>query len=83
MAVTLGGAGGLLAFGGYLGETLLDLMRLNFSLPREVLVDESAMGVFLLTSGKMAIWAVQPVLILLFVIASSRLRLSVGSSVLS
>lgn len=69
VAVTLAGAGGLLAFGGYLGETLLDLMRLNFSLPREVLVDESAMGVFLLTSGKMAIWAVQPVLILLFVIA--------------
>ena len=68
-ALTLGGAGGLLAFGGYLAETLMALMRMNFSLPREALVDERAMGVFLMTSGKMAIWAAQPVLVLLFVIA--------------
>ncbi|MGF6392238.1 flagellar biosynthesis protein FlhB [Pseudomonas plecoglossicida] len=69
VAVTLAGAGGLLAFGGHLAETLLAMMRLNFSLTREVIVDERAMGAFLLASGKMAIWAVQPVLILLFVMA--------------
>ncbi|KAF1310014.1 flagellar biosynthesis protein FlhB [Pseudomonas sp. SG-MS2] len=69
VAVTLAGAGGLLAFGGHLAETLLEMMRLNFSLTREVIVDEGAMGAFLLASGKMAIWAVQPVLILLFVVA--------------
>ncbi|BBH45102.1 flagellar biosynthesis protein FlhB [Pseudomonas sp. KU43P] len=69
VAVTLAGAGALLAFGGNLAETLMTLMRLNFSLPREVLVDERSMGLFLLTSGKMAIWAVQPILVLLFVIA--------------
>ncbi|MFJ4348177.1 flagellar biosynthesis protein FlhB [Pseudomonas sp. NPDC089401] len=69
VGVTLAGAGGLLAFGGHLAETLMALMRMNFSLPREVIVDERAMGAFLLTSGKMAIWAVQPILILLFVIA--------------
>ncbi|WP_449434243.1 flagellar biosynthesis protein FlhB [Pseudomonas putida] len=69
VAVTLAGAGGLLAFGGYLAETLMELMRLNFSLTREVIVDERSMGTFLLASGKMAIWAVQPVLLLLFVIA--------------
>lgn len=69
VAVTLAGAGALLAFGGHLAETLLALMRLNFSLTREVLTDERSMGQFLLASGKMAIWATQPILVLLFVIA--------------
>ncbi len=69
VASTLAGAGALLAFGGNLAETLMTLMRMNFSLPREVLTDERSMGMFLLASGKMAIWAVQPVLMLLFVIA--------------
>lgn len=69
VSVTLAGAGGVLAFGGYLAETLLEMMRMNFSLTREIIVDERSMGAFLLTSGKMAIWAVQPILILLFVIS--------------
>lgn len=69
VASTLGGAGALLAFGGNLAETLMTLMRVNFSLTREVLTDERSMGMFLLASGKMAIWAVQPILVLLFVIA--------------
>ncbi|MBF8775855.1 flagellar biosynthesis protein FlhB [Pseudomonas fulva] len=69
VAVTLAGAGGILAFGGHLAETLLEMMRMNFSLTREIIVDERSMGAFLLTSGKMAIWAVQPILILLFVIS--------------
>ncbi|MDH0729508.1 flagellar biosynthesis protein FlhB [Pseudomonas sichuanensis] len=69
VAVTLGGAGGVLAFGGYLAETLMSLMRMNFSLTREVIVDERSMGAFLLASGKMAIWSVQPILILLFVVS--------------
>ncbi|MCX2887352.1 MULTISPECIES: flagellar biosynthesis protein FlhB [Pseudomonas] len=69
VAVTLAGAGSLLAFGGHLAETMLAMMRMNFSLTREMIVDERAMGAFLLASGKMAIWAVQPVLILLFVIS--------------
>ncbi|MHA6164417.1 flagellar biosynthesis protein FlhB [Pseudomonas sichuanensis] len=69
VAVTLAGAGGILAFGGSLAESLMDLMRLNFTLTREVIVDERSMGAFLLASGKMAIWSVQPILILLFVIS--------------
>ncbi|MGC7837221.1 flagellar biosynthesis protein FlhB [Pseudomonas wayambapalatensis] len=68
-AVTLGGAGALLAFGGHLAETLMTLMRVNFTLSREVIVDERAMGAFLMASGKMAIWATQPVLVLLFVVS--------------
>ncbi|MEN8638175.1 flagellar biosynthesis protein FlhB [Pseudomonas sichuanensis] len=69
VAVTLAGAGGVLAFGGSLAESLMDLMRMNFTLTREVIVDERSMGAFLLASGKMAIWSVQPILILLFVIS--------------
>ncbi|MFG0865054.1 flagellar biosynthesis protein FlhB [Pseudomonas sp. DE0157] len=69
VSVTLAGAGGVLAFGGYLAETLLEMMRMNFSLTREIIVDERSMGAFLLTSGKMAIWALQPILILLFVMS--------------
>ncbi|WP_313302822.1 flagellar biosynthesis protein FlhB [Pseudomonas sp.] len=69
VATTLAGAGALLAFGGNLAQTLMALMRMNFSLSREVLIDEGSMGMFLLASGKMAIWAVQPVLLLLFIIA--------------
>ncbi|MFJ4153774.1 flagellar biosynthesis protein FlhB [Pseudomonas sp. NPDC089752] len=69
VASTLGGAGALLAFGGNLAETLMTLMRMNFSLTRDVLTDERSMGMFLLASGKMAIWAVQPILVLLFIIA--------------
>lgn len=69
VGVTLAGAGALLMFGGHLAETLMALMRMNFSLTREVIVDERSMGAFLLASGKMAIWAIQPVLIMLFVVA--------------
>ncbi|MBJ9975415.1 flagellar biosynthesis protein FlhB [Pseudomonas sp. S75] len=68
-AITLGGAGALLAFGGYLAETLMTLMRVSFSLTREQLVDERSMGMLLLASGKMAIWATQPILVLLFVLS--------------
>lgn len=69
VAVTLAGAGGLLVFGGHLADTLMDLMRINFSLSREVLIDERSMGLFLLASGQKALWAAQPLLIMLFVIA--------------
>ncbi|CAG8867950.1 Flagellar biosynthetic protein FlhB [Pseudomonas fluorescens] len=67
--VTLAGAGALLGFGGSLAEVMMELMRTNFTLSREVLIDERSMGLFLLAAGKMAIWAVQPVLVLLFIVA--------------
>ncbi|QBF25879.1 flagellar biosynthesis protein FlhB [Pseudomonas tructae] len=69
VVVTLVGAGALLVFGGALGEMLMDLMRINFSLSREVIVDQRSMGTFLLASGKMALLAVQPVLIVLMLAA--------------
>lgn len=69
VSVTLAGAGALLAWGGTLAETLMELMRSNFTLSREVLVDERSMGMFLLAAGKAALWATQPILILLFIVS--------------
>ncbi|SDB17143.1 flagellar biosynthesis protein FlhB [Pseudomonas sp. NFACC13-1] len=69
LAIMLAGAGGLLVYGGGLALDLLEIMRLNFSLPREVLLSPGAMSQHLLHSGKIAILAVQPVLICLLLAA--------------
>ncbi|ULT69145.1 flagellar biosynthesis protein FlhB [Pseudomonas sp. BC42] len=69
LAIMLAGAGGLLVYGGGLAQDLLEIMRLNFSLPREVLLSPGAMGQYLLHSGKIAILAVQPVLLTLLLAA--------------
>ncbi|GLZ85938.1 flagellar biosynthesis protein FlhB [Metapseudomonas resinovorans] len=69
LAVTLAGAGGLLATGGGMADMLMKLMHSNFDLPRAVLMDERSMGLFLLTSGKMALDAVLPLLITLLVVS--------------
>ncbi|MCU1739239.1 MULTISPECIES: flagellar biosynthesis protein FlhB [Pseudomonas] len=62
-AVMMAGAGALLMFGGTLAQDLAELMRMNFTLSREVVLDQRYMGIFLLRSGEMAIWAVQPILL--------------------
>ncbi|MDH1261728.1 MULTISPECIES: flagellar biosynthesis protein FlhB [unclassified Pseudomonas] len=67
LAVMLAGAGGLLATGGSLGSDLLDIMRGNFSLPREAIMDERAMGIWLLASGQAAIEAVLPLFVALLI----------------
>lgn len=69
VAIMLAGSGALLAFGGFLANALMGLMRTNFSLPREVLVDERYMGAFLLASGKVAVLAIQPILLVLLLAA--------------
>ncbi|AOE64594.1 flagellar biosynthesis protein FlhB [Pseudomonas corrugata] len=69
LVVMLAGAGGLLIYGGGLALDLLEIMRLNFSLPREVLLSPGAMAQYLLHSGKIAIVAVQPILIFLLLAA--------------
>ena len=69
LAVMLAGAGGLLIYGGGLALDLLEIMRLNFSLPREVLLTPGSMAQHLLHSGKIAILAVQPILICLLLAA--------------
>ena len=69
LAVMVGGCGALLAYGGHLAQTLMGLMRMNFSLSRETILDQSQMGLFLLTSGKLTIDAVQPILLVLLVVS--------------
>jgi len=60
LAILLAGTGGLLATGGALGDTLLRVMRANFSLSREALLDPSAMGLYLMASAQAAAEALLP-----------------------
>jgi flagellar biosynthesis protein FlhB len=69
LAIMLAGAGALLVFGGALAEEMMDLMRLNFSLSREVVLDQRSMGTYLLHSGLIALLAIQPVMITLLLAA--------------
>ena len=69
LAIMLAGSAGLLIFGGALAEDLMELMRYNFSISRETLLNTDSMGAFLLHSGKVALIAVQPVLITLLIAA--------------
>lgn len=69
LVVMLAGTGGLLAFGGGMAQMMLDLMRKNFTLSREVIIDQRYMGIFLLQSGKAAILATQPFMILMVLAA--------------
>ncbi|MDF2077178.1 flagellar biosynthesis protein FlhB [Pseudomonas mendocina] len=67
LAVTLTGTMALIIFGAYMGNVLMDIMRGNFSLPREVLMSERSMALYLLASGKEALLAVQPFLLALLI----------------
>ena len=69
LAVMLAGAGGLLVFGGALAQDMMELMRMNFTLSREVILDQRNMGAFLLHSGQIALLAIQPVMITLLLAA--------------
>ncbi|MGW8462326.1 flagellar biosynthesis protein FlhB [Pseudomonas sp. CLCA07] len=65
LAIMLAGAGALLIFGGALAQEMMELMRMNFTLSREVILDQRNMGTFLLHSGQIALVAIQPVMITL------------------
>ena len=69
LAIMLAGAAALLIFGGALAQEMMDLMRLNFSLSREVVLDQRSMGTYLLHSGLIALLAIQPVMITLLLAA--------------
>ncbi|MDD1138338.1 flagellar biosynthesis protein FlhB [Pseudomonas sp. TNT2022 ID233] len=69
LAVMMAGAGALLVFGGMLAQDLMDLMRQNFTLSREVIMDERSMATFLMSSGLQALLAIQPIMITLLLAA--------------
>jgi flagellar biosynthesis protein FlhB len=67
LAVMLAGAGGLLASGGGLANALMEIMRGNFSLPREVILDERNMVIWLMASAEVAIEALLPLFLALLI----------------
>lgn len=69
LAITLGGFGGLIAFGGSLGNAMLSIMRGNFSLPRDVVMDEGSMALLLAASGRIAMEALFPLFMLLLIVS--------------
>lgn len=69
LAIMLAGSGALLIFGGMLAQDLMELMRMNFTLSREVIMDQGAMGKFLMNSGLIALVAIQPIMITLLLAA--------------
>ncbi|HCN62337.1 MAG TPA: flagellar biosynthesis protein FlhB [Pseudomonas sp.] len=69
LAIMLAGSAGLLIFGGALAEDLMEVMRYNFSISRETLYNTDSMAAFLLHSGKIALIALQPVLVTLLIAA--------------
>ncbi|KAB0499729.1 flagellar biosynthesis protein FlhB [Pseudomonas vancouverensis] len=69
LAIMLVGASALLIFGGAMAQDMLELMRINFTLPREVIMDTNSMATYLLHSGQIALWSIQPVMIALVLAA--------------
>lgn len=67
VAVMLVGTGAVLTYGGALAQTFLTLMQKSFSLPREVIMDERYMQIFLLQATKDAYMATQPILLALLI----------------
>ncbi|WP_437884261.1 flagellar biosynthesis protein FlhB [Pseudomonas sp. LRF_L74] len=67
LAVTMAGAIALLMYGAAMGEGLIAIMRESFSLPREVLMSDDSMALYLLSAGKMAATILQPFLIVLLI----------------
>jgi flagellar biosynthetic protein FlhB len=69
LAIMLVGASALLIFGGAMAQDMMELMRINFSLPREVILDQRYMATYLMRSGQIALWSIQPVMISLVLAA--------------
>ncbi|MGE8501877.1 MAG: flagellar biosynthesis protein FlhB [Pseudomonas sp.] len=67
LAVTLTGTIALMIFGAQMGDAMLDLMRGNFNLSRDVLMNEGSMALHLFASGKHALQAMLPFLIALLI----------------
>ncbi len=65
VAVMLAGTGAILTYGGALAQTFVTLMQKSFTLPREVIMDQRYMQVFLLQAAKDAYLATQPILVVL------------------
>ena len=77
LVIMLVGAGGLLSFGSDIAQMMMELMRSNFIISREMLMDQSYMAKMLLSSGKLALVAMLPFLVALM-LASFIAPISLG-----
>ncbi|WP_426113183.1 flagellar biosynthesis protein FlhB [Pseudomonas sp. DSP3-2-2] len=77
LVIMLVGAGGLLSFGSDIAQMMMELMRSNFIISREMLMDQSYMARMLLSSGKLALVAMLPFLVALM-LASLIAPISLG-----
>ncbi|VVN29538.1 Flagellar biosynthetic protein FlhB [Pseudomonas fluorescens] len=69
LAIMLAGSAALLIFGGALAQEMMEMMRENFTLSREVILDQRSMATYLMSSGLMALLAIQPIMITLVLAA--------------
>ena len=69
LAVVLAGTGGLLTFGGAIGQRVMQVMEKSFTMPRELLLDERYMAISLLQSTQMAGDALIPLFFVLLMAA--------------
>lgn len=67
LAILLGGTAGMLLFGGYLGNKILEVMQHNFSLPREILYSDRSMALHLLLAAKNGGEGLLPLFIILLI----------------
>ncbi|KZX76989.1 flagellar biosynthetic protein FlhB [Oleiphilus sp. HI0009] len=63
------GTGGLLIFGAQIGETMVEIMKHSFVLPREVVFDSHQMGLYLLDAAGEAMLVTMPLMVMLFIAA--------------
>lgn len=69
LAILLGGTAGMLMFGAHLGIKILEVMQLNFDLPRELLYSERSMALHLLFAAKNAGEGLLPLFVILLIAA--------------
>lgn len=69
LAILLGGTAGMLLFGAHLGGKVLEIMQLNFDLPRELLYSDRHMSLHLLFAAKSAAEGLWPLFLILLLAA--------------
>ncbi|WP_286973876.1 flagellar biosynthesis protein FlhB [Pseudomonas sp.] len=67
LAVMLAGTGGLLLVGGNLANAMLEVMSTSFALKRDMIMDDRMMGMLFMFSGRLALEAMMPLLLVLLV----------------
>lgn len=69
MAILMMGSGGLLIFGGQLGNALKEVMTASFSVPRSAMYDTHQMALYLMNAAVTAAEALLPLLVALFIVS--------------